>query len=514
MRVLLVNPEFPESFWGFQHALPFIGKRCGMPPLPLLTIAGMFPQSQDLKLQLIDMNVEPLTDKHLNEAEAVFITAMGVQKLSLQGVINRAAAAGKKVILGGPYATSYYDVMLAESWPVHHYVVGEVEEIFQDFFQAFVTGQAQRIWQAKQFPDIRKSPVPRFDLVNLNRYANIPIQFSRGCPFKCEFCDIIKLNGRIPRTKTPHQMLRELDFLFDCGWRGSVFFVDDNFIGNQRSIRDFLPFLIRWQKEHGYPFQFFTEASINLAKLPRLMALMTEAGFYKVFVGIETPNPQALRRTQKYQNIGHATQPDFLLRQVLTIQQYFEVMAGFITGLDGDGPESFDAISEFARQAGIPQAMTGLLTAYRNTDLYERLKKEGRLLSESDGNNVGASLNFVTELNPQKVLAGYGKMLESLYGHRLKPYYERCLTYFKHSSKTYKKYGNHPPVKREEIMGFIRSARALWGWPYVKFLLKVLIRYPKRIYEAVCLAAFGYHFQKVAEHIRQRVYTELDKLAS
>ncbi|MBI4050813.1 MAG: B12-binding domain-containing radical SAM protein [Candidatus Doudnabacteria bacterium] len=487
-------------------------KKSGMPPLSLLTIAAMFPD--DTELSLVDMNVEPLTPDHLAWADAAFFTAMGVQKTSLQQVLKRAKAAGKKTVLGGPYATSYFDLlMIREEWPVDHYVVGEAEGIFPDFFRTFRGGCAAKVWQATNFPDIITSPVPRFDLVNLANYAYIPVQYSRGCPFQCEFCDIIKLNGRVPRTKDPHQLLRELDYLLACGWKGPVFLVDDNFIGNQRSVGEFLLHLSKWQKEHGFPFLFSTEASINLAKLPRLMELMREAGFYMVFVGIETPSPAALERTKKFQNLNRHSASKFLLESVRTIQTHFEVMGGFIAGLDGEGPESFAAITEFAQQAGIPQAMSGLLTAYRNTDLYDRLKAEGRLRGESDGDNVGRSLNFDPELDEGTLLRGYRSILDRLYGQNLRPYYERCLTLMRNSP---------PPRSRRkgstfrvlaDIGAFLRSARALYGREYFRFLLQVLREFPRRFPYAARLAALGYHFQKVASGVVADLDARLQELS-
>ena len=272
------------------------------------------------------------------------------------------------------------------------------------------------------------TPVPRFDLLDLSAYGSMALQFSRGCPFDCEFCDITKLFGRVPRTKSNEQMLAELDALHSLGWRGALLLVDDNFIGNKKEAMRLLPAVAAWQREHGSPFDLFTEASVNLARNEPLMDAMVEADFSMVFVGIESPNPEALRRTNKPQNTVRGDE-DYLIRAVRTIQEKgLEVTAGFILGLDGDGPEVFEAQVDFIQRAGIPIAMVGLLTALRGTNLYSRLEHEGRLLVESSGNNVEIALNFVPELDRGVLIDGYRNVLASLYGPDLRTYFARCRT--------------------------------------------------------------------------------------
>jgi hypothetical protein len=339
--------------------------------------------------------------------------------------------------------------------------------------------------------------VPRFDLLDLSAYGSMALQFSRGCPFDCEFCDITKLFGRVPRTKTNEQMLAELDALHSLGWRGAVFMVDDNFIGNKREAMRLLPEIASWQREHGSPFSLYTEASINLARSESLMEAMVDAGFSMVFVGIESPNPEALRRTNKPQNAARGEE-DFLLRAVRTIQEKgLEVTAGFILGLDGDGPEIFDAQVDFIQRAGIPTAMVGLLTALRGTNLYSRLEREGRLLAESSGNNVEIALNFVPELDRDVLVGGYRKVLESLYGPDLRTYFARCRTLVA-------RLGHWPRPRRgpsrAELLALIRSLRlqlfSRQGPAYVAFLAHTLLTRPMGLVKAIRLAIKGWHLQR------------------
>jgi radical SAM superfamily enzyme YgiQ (UPF0313 family) len=341
------------------------------------------------------------------------------------------------------------------------------------------------------------TPVPRFDLLDLSAYGSMALQFSRGCPFDCEFCDITKLFGRVPRTKTNEQMLAELDALHSLGWRGALFLVDDNFIGNKREAMRLLPAIAAWQRQHGFPFDLYTEASINLARSEPLMDAMVKAGFSMVFVGIESPNPEALRRTNKPQNAARGEE-DFLLRAVRTIQEKgLEVTAGFILGLDGDGPEVFDAQVDFIQRAGIPIAMVGLLTALRGTDLYSRLESEGRLLAESSGNNVEIALNFVPELDRDVLIDGYRKVLASLYGSGLRTYFARCRTLVA-------RLGRWPRPKRgpsrAELLALIRSLRlqlvSRQGPAYAAFLGHTLLTRPMGLVKAIRLAIKGWHLQR------------------
>jgi radical SAM superfamily enzyme YgiQ (UPF0313 family) len=462
-----------------------------MPPLGLLTVAAMFPPSWELRL--VDLNVEPLADSDLGWADLVLTSTMVVQQRSLREVLARCNALGKPVVVGGPHPTSF----ASEIAGADHFLLGEVEEVFPRFLADWEAGRAAREYRPESKPALTTTPVPRFDLLDLSAYGSMALQFSRGCPFDCEFCDITKLFGRVPRTKTNEQMLAELEALRSLGWRGALFLVDDNFIGNKREAMRLLPAIAAWQREHGSPFDLYTEASINLARSEPLMDAMVEAGFSMVFVGIESPNPEALLRTNKPQNAARGEE-DFLLRAVRTIQEKgLEVTAGFILGLDGDGPEIFDAQVDFIQRAGIPTAMVGLLTALRGTDLYSRLESEGRLLAESSGNNVEIALNFVPELDRDVLIDGYRKALASLYGPDLRTYFARCKTLVA-------RLGHWPRPKRgpsrAELLALIRSLRlqlfSRQGPAYAAFLAHTLFTRPMGLVKAIRLAIKGWHLQR------------------
>ncbi len=422
LNILLVYPEFPASYWGYNFALDFVGKKAAMPPLGLLTVAGIFPQEYPLKV--VDMNVHSLTDEHLEWADLVFTSTMIVQRDSLKEVVQRCNQARIPVIAGGPHPTSYYQ----ELEGVDHLVLDEVEDTLLDFLRDLEQGTAKRIYRAPEKPNVSRSPLPRYDLIDLEEYASMALQFSRGCPFDCEFCDLTKLFGRKPRTKTNDQVLAEFDLLYGLGWRGSLFLVDDNFIGNKRASLSLLTDVARWQKKRDYPFSLFTEASVNLVRLEPLMDAMIDSGFTTVFLGIESPNPDALLKTKKKQNT-RTGEEHYLMNAVRTIQQKgMEVMGGFILGLDGDNEGAFDSQIEFIQESGIPMAMVGLLSALKGTDLYLRLQREGRLLKESTGNNVSITLNFETEMDREVLIEGYKRVLTTLYDPTLKNYFERCWT--------------------------------------------------------------------------------------
>ena len=516
-RVLLVYPAFPPSFWGFQYALELAGKRASMPPLGLLTVAAMFPDHYHLRL--VDMNVAPLTDEQLDWADLVLTSTMVVQRSSLRDVIARCNARRRPVAVGGPHPTSFADEIAGAD----HYLLDEVEETFPRFLADWEAGLAERVYRPERKPSLHATPVPRFDLLDLDAYASMAVQFSRGCPFDCEFCDITKLYGRVPRTKSNAQMLSELDRLHALGWRGSVLLVDDNFIGNKKEALRLLPALADWQREHGYPFDLYTEASVNLARLQPLLDAMVAAGFNMVFLGIESPNPEALRRTKKLQNTDRGDD-HHLLHAVTAIQrQGLEVTGGFILGLDGDGPEVFDAQVAFIQEAGIPLAMVGLLTAMRNTDLYDRLEREGRLLAESSGNNVEITLNFLPELDREVLISGYRRVLSTLYDEGLKSYFERCWTMLA-------RLGDRPRRRRSvsagDLLAVARSLRlqvfSRQGPAYLKFLARTLIHRPALLDQAISLAIKGLHFRKftvqtLATHeFREAVlagYQEVEELA-
>ncbi|MEP6850165.1 MAG: DUF4070 domain-containing protein [Acidobacteriota bacterium] len=490
MKILLVYPEFPDTYWSFRHALTFEGKRAAFPPLGLLTVSAMLPQ--DWERRLVDMNVEDLWPDDIEWADMVFISAMIVQNESLEHVVKLCRSMGKKVVVGGPYVSTSSE-RLPEA---DHIFIGEAETTLPEFINDLELGITRKIYKADERPSLLNTPVPDFSLIDMQKYSAMNIQYSRGCPFQCEFCDIIEIYGRIPRTKSNEQMLAELDALKEAGWRGLVFIVDDNFIGNKKNVRLFMPDLIEWTRKNANPFSFITEASINLAEDDALLQQMEDAGFRRVFLGIETPVEDSLKQTQKGQN----TRRD-LLESVHKIQSYgMEVMAGFIVGFDSDPEDIFELQMKFIRESGIPLAMVGLLSALPDTQLWRRLEKEGRLLDVSTGNNTDCSINFVPKMDTARLVEGYKTILRNIYSSR--EYYKRaldCLSRF-HQNRI-------EPRKtsiREDLKAFLKivmtlgirdSERAAF-WNY---LYRVIRFHPRDFAHGLTLAAMGYHFRRVTE---------------
>ncbi|MCY4401981.1 MAG: B12-binding domain-containing radical SAM protein [Candidatus Poribacteria bacterium] len=499
-NALFVYPKFPPSYWGFKYALDFLGKKSSMPPLGLLTIAGMFPDNYNLKV--VDMNIDTLTDEHLDWADMVLTSTMIVQKGSLYEVVERCNRADVPIIAGGPHPTSYYDNIKEEcDGTVDHFLFGEVEEIFEDFLTDFESGSADEVYKEQRKPDITITPPPRYDLIDIHAYGSMALQFSRGCPFNCEFCDITKLFGRVPRTKSNEQMLAEFEMLYKLGWKGAMFVVDDNFIGNKRDAMRLLPAVQKWQEERDFPFTLYTEASVNLVEIPEMLDAMSSAGFNMVFLGIETPNEDALITTSKGQNTSKEEDAgSYLLQAIRKIQHKgMEVTGGFIIGLDGD--TEFDSHIKFIQEAGIPMAMAGLLTALKETDLWHRLKQEDRLLIESSGNNTDMSLNFVPEMPREKLIREYRRVISTLYDPTLKNYFERCYTLLKHMPITQH---NVRSIHKGEVRAFFVSLKkqifSRQGYQYAKFVAKV-IKNDRRLFpEAIRLAVMGYHLEKITRH--------------
>ncbi len=490
MKALLVYPEFPDTYWSFRHALKFEGKRSAFPPLGLMTVAAMLPANWQRRL--VDMNVEPLRRADIEWADIVFASAMLVQKDSLRAVVQQCKLHGKPVAVGGPYVTT-----TCEDLPADYLFFGESEETLPRFIEEFTHGGAtERIYASRERPSLELTPVPEFNLVDLRRYVSMSVQYSRGCPFRCEFCDIIEIYGRVPRTKSPAQMLAELDALRATGWRGSVFIVDDSFIGNKRNVKRLLPELAEWQQRHRYPFSLFTEASVNLAEDDELLEMMRRAGFRRVFLGIETPVKESLAEAQKGQNL----QRD-LLDAVRKIQSYgMEVMAGFIVGFDHDPPDIFDRQIEFIRESAIPLAMVGLLHALPGTQLWRRLEREGRLLGESSGNNTDCSLNFIPRMDVGQLIDGYKRILQTIYSPT--EYYNRALECLKRLAYSGLESRHNELV--HDLAALVRlvfelgirdRARASF-WHYVA---RTLAACPQRFAHAMTLAAMGYHFRKLTE---------------
>ncbi|HEY3291421.1 MAG TPA: B12-binding domain-containing radical SAM protein, partial [Anaerolineae bacterium] len=419
MNILLVYPEFPDTFWSFKHALKFIHKKAGTPPLGLLTIAAMLPT--EWKMKLVDLNVTSLTQADLEWADYVFLSAMVIQRQSAQAVIEWCRKIGVKVVAGGPLFT-----MEHENFPgVDYFVLNEAEITLPPFLADLAKGQAQRVYATTEFPDIRETPMPLWHLADLKHYDTVSIQFSRGCPFNCDFCNITSLLGHRPRTKTAAQIIRELDSLYALGWRKNIFFVDDNFIGNKKQIKtEVLPALIKWRKGKSR-MAFNTEASINLADDPELMRLMAEAGFDTVFVGIETPNVESLTECGKSQNKGRD-----LVESVKRMQRAgLQVQGGFIVGFDHDSPTIFQQQIDFIQKSGIVTAMVGLLQAPLGTRLFARMQSEGRVLDNISGDNVDGSTNIIPTMGIGPLREGYRRILSQIYAP--KSYYERVRTFLR-----------------------------------------------------------------------------------
>lgn len=490
MKVLLIYPVFPETYWSFRHALSFVGKKAAFPPLGLLTVSAMLPETWPRRL--VDMNVEPLTRSDIEWADIVFLSAMIVQKESLDQVVKLCKELGKRVAVGGPYVSTSSDLV-----PEADFIfAGEAETTLPEFIEDLKSGSPKRIYRAAGRPSLLLTPPPDFHLIKIDRYSSMNVQFSRGCPFSCEFCDIIEIYGRVPRTKSSEQMLAEMEALRVAGWRGTVFIVDDNFIGNKREVRKFLPELIAWSERHNFPFSFLTEASVNLAEDDSLLEMMQAAGFHRVFLGIETPAAESLKEANKSQN----TKRD-LLESVRKIQSYgIEVMAGFIIGFDNDPDDIFERQINFIRESAIPLAMVGLLTALPDTQLWKRLEREGRLVRESSGNNTDCSLNFLPKMDRQRLVEGYKAVLRNIYNPR--EFYQRALDCLS-------RMGNDAvELRRVNVGGAFKSFikiivklgmldnERLRFW---KYLFSIVRHYPRSLGNGIALAAMGYHFRKVTE---------------
>lgn len=491
MKILLVYPQYPDTFWSFKYALKFISKKASFPPLGLLTVAAMLPEEWEKRL--IDMNASELTEEDLSWADYVFLSAMSIQKKSVNEVVKRCKKSRVPIVAGGPLFTTGYE----EFADIDHFVLNEAEISLAPFLKDFKKGNPRRIYSFKEWPNIRNTPSPLWKLVDMKKYAAMNIQYSRGCPYNCEFCDIIVLNGHRPRTKRKDQILGELETLYAQGWRGGVFFVDDNFIGNRKKLKsEILPSLIEWMREKKYPFYFLTEASINLSDDDELMRLMVEAGFRRVFIGIETPDEKSLTECNKYLNINRD-----LIACVKKIQSLgLEVQGGFIVGFDSDTPSIFERQIKFIQNSGIVTAMVGLLNAPRGTRLYQRLKNEGRLLSDTSGDNTDCSLNFIPKMNHETLIKGYKKILSTIY--LPKHYYKRVRTFLKHykpkqlEQKIYFKFSYFIAFLKSVWLLGIRGKERLHYW---KLILWTLIRRPQLIGVSISLAIYGFHFRKISK---------------
>ncbi len=537
-NILLVYPETPsESYWSFSHSLDMIGKKTSTPPLGLVTVAAMLPKDE-FSLRLVDQNADELKDADIEWADIVFVSAMIAQKSSMEAVLKRIKTFGKITVAGGPYSSSAYDGM--EN--VDCFVIGEAEGMWDAFLTdlrlgslkpAYAApvrdkeladlrnffGSAAHIVQAECHPDVNLAPLPRFDLLDIDKYALMPVQASRGCPVGCEFCDIWRRFGRKTRIKASERLLAELTELYRLGWRDSVFLVDDNFIGNRPRAKEVLAAIIGWQRERQWPFTFLTEATLSLADDAEMLDLMAEAGFTSVFVGIETPSEDSLRETGKHINLNGSMSEKAARIQAKGI----EVMSGFIIGFDADPDDIAERMTTCIQELGIPQAMIGILTALPDTDLHDRLEAENRVHSGSSGNNTHTfSMNFVPTRPEADVLRDYKLVLERAYSADMKSYFQRCEVLRGRWPKKANSHWNPPLGWKLKVMAKYLTAviKSPYRFSALGFLLKTLLVKPSFIVHAVELGVKGHHLWAITqqafevEAMRTRLSTYLRSISA
>ncbi|MBN1655934.1 MAG: B12-binding domain-containing radical SAM protein [Deltaproteobacteria bacterium] len=511
-KVLMVYPKIPHTFWSFDYILRYFKKRTAIPPLGLLTLAALMPDNYDIRL--VDMNAYDLTLEDLIWADMVFISAMSIQEDSFNEVVDLCCRYNKIIVAGGPLVFSGYHIGQLPVDKIDHLFFNEAETTLPEFLKDFEAGHPKRIYRSETKPDISNNPLPRYDLIDVNDYWFLPLQFSRGCPFNCDFCEIIEMNGRQVRTKTPEQVLAELDIFYQKGFTGIVFFVDDNFIGNIKRTKEMLVRLLDWQREKRYPFSFATQVSLNIANDEELLTLMANAGFITVFVGIESPDKDTLIKIQK----SHNARED-LLTSVKKIQaKRIIVYAGFIIGFDSDSEAIFDRQIEFIQQAGIPIAMVGLLLAMPNTQLFQRLKKENRLIGNgwTKGNNVDLYLNYIPKMPEETLIEGYKRVLAEIYKPR--NFYDRFLTLLEQMPKT------PPPIKtklfseKTSLLRVLRDVEGSFalllkeifsshGIDFIRFIYKARKLHSAYFWVCVGYAANGRHYFEITEKIQNTKYT-------
>lgn len=492
MNVLLIYPEFPDTFWSFKHALKFIHKKSSAPPLGLLTIAALLPREWQQKL--VDLNIRNLCQKDLDWADMALVSAMTVQRDSAKEIIARCQTAGLKVVVGGPLFTTEPD----EFAEADHLILNEGEITLPAFLNDIACSTEKALYITNEYADMEQSPTPRWDLMNLKDYASMSIQYSRGCPFNCDFCNVTALLGHRMRLKTAQQITTELDGLYNAGWRGGVFFVDDNLIGNKRALKeDLLPALIEWrQDKEGMTFN--TEASINLADDAELMSMMVSAGFNKVFIGIETPDEDNLAECNKKQNLNRN-----LVADIRRIQHAgMQVQGGFIVGFDNDNPYTFQRLIDFIQCSGIVTAMVGILQAPIGTQLYERMEKAGRILKNMSGDNVDGSTNIIPSMDIEQLKQRYKDLLDHIYSPEV--YYQRVTTFLKEYDLPKVKVHIDLAMIWQNYSAFMRSIFQLGIFgkerrQYWKLFFWTLFKKPRLFPLAIEFSIYGYHFRKINE---------------
>ena len=489
MNILLIYPKFPDTFWSFQYALEFIGKKAANPPLGLLTVAAMLPEEWNLRL--VDENIEHLRNRDLEWADMAFLSAMSVQRSAVENIIKRCQKHNLPIVAGGPLFTQEQ-----EQFPsIDHFILNEAEITLPPFLEDLANGTPQRVYETTEFADMTTSPVPAWELLKHKKYDCLSIQFTRGCPFDCDFCNITTLLGRRVRTKSKEQIIAEMDKMVEIGWTRNIFFVDDNFIGNKKILKqDILPAIIEWRQDKTIG-RFLTEASINLADDDELMEMMVEAGVGSVFIGLETPEETCLEECNKGQNRNR----NLLDCVKILHEKGLEVMGGFIVGFDNDTESIFQKQVDFIQNSGIITAMVGLLQALPGTKLYQRMENENRIVGLNSGDNVNGETNIVTVMEKKTLQEGYNELLHNIYSP--KPFYERVKVFL--SDFTF-----HPGLVRRlewaEIAAFIRSIVRLglfgeewrYYWDLVFWTAK---HFPEKFALAIRCTIYGYHFRRVME---------------
>jgi len=488
MNVLLIYPKFPDTFWSFTYALGFIRKKAAFPPLGLLTVSSLLPE--EWSKRLVDVNIENLSDKDLSWADMAFIGGMAVQRKSAEQIITRCIALNIKIVAGGPLFTCEPD----EFTQVDHLVLDEAELTLPAFLSDLQNGYPKKIYRASRFCDLSHSPIPSWDQARIKRYASMSIQFSRGCPFNCDFCNVTTLFGHRSRLKTHQQIIFELNRIYASGWRSSIFFVDDNFIGNKSYLKThLLPALIEWRQDKK-GCVFITEASINLADDQELLDMMVKAGFDTVFIGIESPDDVCLSECHKTQNKDRN-----LLQSVEIIHRSgLQVMGGFIVGFDNDKPNIFQQQIDFIQKSGIVTAMVGMLQAIPGTRLFDRLQRESRIVSTFSGDNVNGTTNIIPRMGMGKLMTGYQSIMKQLYSP--KNYYRRV----KILLKALKAPEINQPLNIQRFLSIFRSF--FWigflgeeRFYYWQLMIWTLFRKPKLIPVAITLSIYGYHYRKICK---------------
>jgi radical SAM superfamily enzyme YgiQ (UPF0313 family) len=494
MNLLMIYPEFPDTFWSFKHALKFVDKKVSNPPLGLMTVSALLPKEWNKKL--IDTNIYPLTDEDIDWADLVFVSAMDIQRNTIEAIIRRVQARGKKVAAGGPLFTEDY----TQFDFVDYLVLNEGEITVPEFVRDYLAGTARHIYQTEQFADMSQSPAPDISIIKLADYDCMSIQFSRGCPFRCDFCNVTALLGHEPRLKTAAQIIAELDQLYAAGWRRNVFFVDDNFIGNKKYLREeVLPALIRWRKGK-VGCLFLTEVSINLADDKQLMKMLVQAGFISVFIGIETPDEDSLQSCNKKQNVKRD-----LIANIHEIQQAgIQVMAGFIVGFDSDTPSIFNRMTDFIQKSGVVTAMVGLLQAPNKTELYNKLEQQGRIIKEMTGDNTDGTSNIIPVMDAGVLRDGYLQIMDHIYAPKY--FYQRIKTFLREYQPT----KSSVTIEWNEVAALLKTVVLIGFNPkvagyYWNLFFWTLFHFPSKFPLAITLTVYGYHFQKVADQNKRRI---------